>query len=246
VIKKGAFESCHGLITADLGEGLEIIGAGAFNACSSLHHINIPGGVRSIQKWAFSYCSRLTTLVLNNSLGVIEYSAFTYCISLECIVVPPTVREPKEDAFSQCKNLVHVILQNGLEIIGSRAFSGTSIKTIKIPPSDTEIWEDAFEHCSNLTRVVFCDMIKNFVSRTLMKYWWNQGVHEKCLSTYCFLVEDKISMRVRNLTQNRWYINIHNMLERIPSIAEDNLHLYFDSISKHSLAHGLEEQGPAK
>jgi hypothetical protein len=130
------------------------------------------------------------------------------------------------------KKLGHVILQNGLEIIGSRAFSGTSIKTIKIPPSVTEIWVDAFEHCSNLTRVVFCDMIKKIVSRTLMKYWWNQGVCKKCLSTYCFLVEDNIPIRVRNLTQNRWYINIHNMLECIPSIAEDNLHLYFDSISK--------------
>jgi hypothetical protein len=75
-------------------------------------------------------------------------------------------------------------------------------------------------------------MIKKNVSRTLMKYWWNQGVHEKCLSTYCFLVKDNIPMRVRNLTQNRWYINIHNMLARKPSIAEDNLHLYFDLISK--------------
>jgi hypothetical protein len=86
-------------------------------------------------------------------------------------VVPPTAREIAEDAFSECKKLSLVILQNGLEIIGSRAFSGTSIKTIKIPPSVTEMWDDAFEHCSNLTRVVFCDMIKKFVSRTLMKYW---------------------------------------------------------------------------
>ena len=39
-------------------------------------------------------------------------------------------------------------------------------------------------------------------------------------------------MSVRNLTQNRWHINIHNMLQRIPSIAEDDLHPYFDSISK--------------
>ena len=39
-------------------------------------------------------------------------------------------------------------------------------------------------------------------------------------------------MRVRNLTQSRWHINIHNMLQRIPSIADDNLHLYFDSINK--------------
>ena len=49
-----------------------------------------------------------------------------------------------------------------------------------------------------------------------MKYWWNQGVHEKCLSTYCFLVRDTIPMKVRNLTQSRWHINIHNMLQRIP------------------------------
>ncbi len=111
-------------------------------------------------------------------------------------------------------------------------FQAHQIKIIKIPPSVTDNWDDAFEHCSNLTRVVFCDVIKKIVSRTLMKYWWNQGVHEKCLSTYCFLVRDIIPMSVRNLTQNRWHINIHNMLQRIPSIAEDNLHLYFDSISK--------------
>ncbi len=111
-------------------------------------------------------------------------------------------------------------------------FTAGPSKSIEIPPSVTEILDDAFEHCSNLTRVVFCDMIKEFVSRTLMKYWWNQGVHEKCLSTYCFLIQDNIPMSVRNLTQNRWHINIHNMLQRIPSIAEDVLHLYFDSISK--------------
>ena len=92
-------------------------GAGAFQHCYSLHHINIPGGVTSIQRFAFAYCRGLTTLVLNNGLRVIEYDAFTNCISLECIVVPPTVREIHEDAFSSCKKLSHVILQNGLEII---------------------------------------------------------------------------------------------------------------------------------
>jgi CRISPR/Cas system CMR-associated protein Cmr5 small subunit len=232
VIEKRAFSCCHGLMTADLGEGIEIIGAGAFEHCYSLQYINIPGGVTSIQRLAFAYCRGLTTLVLNNGLRVIEYDAFTNCISLECIVVPPTVREIHEDAFSSCEKLSHVILQNGLETIGSCAFFGTSIESIKIPPSVEEISDDAFANCSNLTQVVFCDMIENFVSKTRMKYWWNHGVHEKCLSTYCFLVRDTIPMKVRNLTQSRWHINIHNMLQRIPSIAEDNLHLYFDSINE--------------
>jgi CRISPR/Cas system CMR-associated protein Cmr5 small subunit len=232
VIEKRAFSCCHGLMTADLGEGLEIIGVGAFEHCYSLQYINIPGGVTSIQRLAFAYCRGLTTLVLNNGLRVIEYDAFTNCISLECIVVPPTVREIHEDAFSSCEKLSHVILQNGLETIGSCAFFGTSIESIKIPPSVEEISDDAFANCSNLTQVVFCDMIENFVSKTRMKYWWNHGVHEKCLSTYCFLVRDTIPLKVRNLTQSRWHINIHNMLQRIPSIAEDNLHLYFVSINE--------------
>ena len=121
-------------MTADLGEGIEIIGAGAFEHCYSLQYINIPGGVTSIQRLAFAYCRGLTTLVLNNGLRVIEYDAFTNCISLECIVVPPTVREIHEDVFSGCEKLSHVILQNGLEIIGSCAFLGTSIESIEIPP----------------------------------------------------------------------------------------------------------------
>jgi hypothetical protein len=39
-------------------------------------------------------------------------------------------------------------------------------------------------------------------------------------------------MRMKNLTQNMWHINIHHMLQRIPSIADNKLHSYFDSIKK--------------
>jgi hypothetical protein len=161
VIKKGAFQECHGVMTEDLGKGLKIIGARAFHACSSLHHINIPRGVRSIQKWAFSFFFKV------NDFGFQQRS----CGDWEICVVPPTVREIKEEAFLQCTQLSLVILQNGLEVIGSCAFLGTSIKSIKIPTSVTEIWDDAFEHCSNLTRVVFCDVIKNLY----LERWWSIG-----------------------------------------------------------------------
>ena len=48
---------------------------------------------------------------------------------------------------------------------------------------------------------------QKFVSKTLMKYWWNQCVHEKCFSTYCFLIQCNIPMSMENLTQNLWHIN---------------------------------------
>ncbi len=65
----------------------------------------------------------------------------------------------------------------------------------------------------------------------LMKYWWNHGVNQKCLSTYCYLVQDIIPMSGKSNTKHVTYQYIHNMLQCIPSIAEDNLHSYFDSIS---------------
>jgi hypothetical protein len=52
-------------------------------------------------------------------------------------------------------------------------------------------------------------------------------------------------MRVRKLTQNRWHINIHHMLQRIPSIAEDDLQLYFDSISKNLQLYNTLKDVPA-
>ncbi len=80
--------------------------------------------------------------------------------------------------------------------------------------------------------MVFCDEIEEFVSDTLMQDWWNQGVHKKCLSTYCFLGRCNIPMSVNDQTQRMWRFNIHPMLQCIPSIANNNLHNYFDSINK--------------
>ena len=232
VINNWAFKDCVGLLTADLGEGLEMIGAGAFSRCRSLHRINIPGAVISIQRRAFSCCSGLTILILNDGLVLIEERAFARCTSLVSIEVPPTVMAINLEAFSGCMHLRTVTIRNGLKKIGRRAFSYCrSIVSIKIPPSVTDIAHDAFKECS-LTTVVFCDMIEEFVSETLMRDWWNQGVHEKCLSTYCFLVQCNIPMSVDNLTQRMWLSDIHGMLQRIPSISNDNLQSYFNSINK--------------
>jgi hypothetical protein len=86
-----------------------------------------------------------------------------------------------------------VILGDRLEKIGERAFyKCMSLVSIKIPPAVRVIHKTAFNECSNLTTVRFCDKIEEFVSGELMLDWWNHGVHEKCLITYCFFVECNI------------------------------------------------------
>ena len=88
-------------------------------------------------------------------------------------------------------------------------------------------------------------MIKEFVLETLMQDWWKHGVHKKCSSTYCFLVQCNIPMSVNDLTQRMCQSNIHHMLQLIPFISYDNLQLYFDSINYKLYLNNILKDVPA-
>jgi hypothetical protein len=171
----------------------------------------------------------LTTAILNDGLEEIGERIFKEC-ALVRIDIPPSVRAIKKWAFEDCSELITVILNDGLEEIGDRAFEGCALVRIDIPPSVREIDERAFEECSNLTTVQFCDEIEEFVYAESMRHWWNNGVHEKCLSTYCFFVRCNIPERVGLVRSATLQTNIHGMLERIPSPYPKSLNAHLCSI----------------
>jgi hypothetical protein len=231
-------------MTAILNDGLEVIGEQAFEGCA-LVRIDIPPSVRVIKYGAFSDCSGLTTAILNDGLEEIGNFAF-YGSALVRIDIPPSVRAIKEYAFTGCLQLATVILNDGLEEIRGRAFEGCALVRIDIPSSVRAIKDNAFHFCSGLTSVQFCDEIEEFVSGESMRHWWNNGVHEKCLSTYCFLVHFNIPQRLHLVRARMWQTNIHRMLMHIPSIfscfSRNCLDLYFDSIdSKLSVYENLND-----
>ena len=243
-INNYAFSNCSGLTTAILNDGLEVIGERAFSRCA-LVRIDIPPSVRAIKDGAFEDCSGLTTVILNDGLEVIGGMAFWGC-ALVRIDIPPSVRAIKVSAFSYCTGLTTAILNDGLEVIGVRAFEGCALVRIDIPPSVREIDDEAFRGCLSLTTVQFCDDIEEFVSSGSMRDWWNHGVHEKCLSTYCLLVHFNILQRVHLVRARMWQTNIHGILMHIPSIcaglSRNCLDLYFDSIdSKLSVYKNLND-----
>ena len=76
----------------------------------------------------------------------------------------------------------------------------------------------------------FCDEIEEFVSGESMRHWWDNGVHEKCLSTYCLLVRFNIPERLGLVRATQWQDSIHGMLMRIPFISKNGMDSYFRSM----------------
>jgi hypothetical protein len=238
-IEAAAFYYSTRLVTVILNDELEEIGEYAFNHCGSLNGILIPNSVRTIGMGAFYDCDGLTTITLGERLEEIGAMSFARCGSLQHIDIPNSVKILKWEAFDSCRDLMTVDLGNGLEEIESRAFNEcTSLQRIVIPPAVTTIDDTAFEGCSNLTCVKFCDEVEEFVSCEAMREWWNQGLHEKSLCTYCFLVRFSIPERILGLAMvSGWQLDIYNMLKIIPTVSSGGINAYFYTINSKLLGY---------
>jgi hypothetical protein len=231
-IKEGAFDSCFQLRIVTLENGLEDIGVRAFSRCTSLVCIRIPNSVKTIKGHAFSNCSGLTAVIIGSRVSWIGGHAFSRCTSLEEIFIPNAVKEIQAGAFWGCTRLTTVNLGTGLKLISMFVFREcTSLVGIVILTSVRYIDHNAFENCTNLTNVEFCDQIKEFVSCNAIQDWWNHGVHERSLSTYCLLVRYSIPRHLLGISvMSSSRISIHEKLRRIPTIDIDGMNAYFDTI----------------
>jgi hypothetical protein len=226
-----AFYFCTRLTTVILGNGLVEIGSEAFYQCKSLVEIRIPPLVRAIREKTFFFCTRLTRVDLGEKIEEIEKEAFYECTSLERIDIPPGVRMIQEKTFYECSGLKTVNLGVGLEVIGEKAFGRcTSLAHIRIPPTVKAICDDAFDGCLNLTSVEFCEEIEGFVACDAMRSWWDRGVHERSLSTYCFLVRCGIPLRLGRVRVMSWEADVREMFRHIPTIDTKDQNAHFDSI----------------
>lgn len=144
-----------------LPEGLEYIGAYAFQYSELLERVVIPKSVRYVGNMAFVYCTSLkeldTYLLLDNVTRPFQ-SSYTYIYRGDCKTIPASffsgskleqflmygkVEEIGDKAFGGC-GLKFVKLSNSLKIIGDGALAGNSIETITLPKSLEKIGDQAF------------------------------------------------------------------------------------------------------
>ena len=100
-----------GLLTAQLPDGVRIIGNSCFEDCISMESAFIPASVAELGASAFSGCVRLRRVHIASSLTAIRDGCFARC-AISRIELPDTVSYLGRDAFCHCPNLRLVILPN--------------------------------------------------------------------------------------------------------------------------------------
>ena len=143
-------------------DGVEAIGAYAFNNYVLLESVVLSDTVKTIGNCAFQGCTALTSVDLGDSLTSIGTQAFRGS-GVTSIVIPDTVTTINSSAFYECRALVSVTLGANLTSIGSQAFYGCSALTsIVIPDKVTSIGQQAFESCSALESVSIGKSVRSF------------------------------------------------------------------------------------
>lgn len=154
------------------------IGANAFQSCSKLTDVRIPGTVTSIGAYAFDGCSGLTTITIPASVTTVGNYAFRNCTNATLATIYNTVIGSYQ--FYGCTSLA-LYSCSSVTTIGGYAFYGcTALTTAYLPKTVTSVVTHAFYNCSQLTKVLIDD-IPSFCNITFSNVYANPLYYAKSL-----------------------------------------------------------------
>ena len=123
--------------TAEVPEGIEIIGAGAFENSNQVETVILPDTVKEIGQDAFASCNDLTDLRLPTGLKTIERGLIRNCRSIRSLTLPEGVETIKSLAIQECENLEEIIIPASVKEIGINALTGCPRLTCKVTEGST-------------------------------------------------------------------------------------------------------------
>lgn len=190
------------IVSVELPEGLQTIGARAFKFCRSLEAVVIPSTVTEIEAYAFYVNNSLTTVTfaegsqlttlgsgvfaINNTLQERNPSGADTTASLESIVLPETLTSIPSYLFAGQYSMTScTILSPELEQVGTYAFAScSSLTRLDIPvltAEGTRIGSQAFSACSSLEVITFAGDMSDATSHmnSNMDFIFSSSVPDK-------------------------------------------------------------------
>ena len=148
------------LSSVSLPSTVTTIGENAFNSCTGLKSISLPEGLLSLKYQAFA-ASGLTSITLPSSVMNLGERTFAACESLRSANVPASCETVVFRMFAKCSNLRDVNIDEGIYQISEQAFSEcTSLQTIQLPSTIESIGKYAFEYCKMLKQADIPDKVE--------------------------------------------------------------------------------------
>ena len=172
-VGESAFSSCYycemdddfniiysiGLEKVTIQDGVEAIGAFAFDGCKNLNDVTLPDSVTSIGDNAFQFTGLYNddTTWRDLYIGKHLIKADDWALNRDEIndyIIKPETKTIADNAFSGCGSLKSITIPDSVLSIGNQAFNGCSdLTSIEIPGSVTSIGNRAFNGCVDLTGI---------------------------------------------------------------------------------------------
>lgn len=125
----------------------------AFAYCSNLTSVVLSEGIETLGAHAFESDEALASVSLPSTLTLIDSQCFSMCKNLSSIDIPGSVTTIGDEAFVLC-GLTSVTFHEGLQYIGYQAFAVTNIESLSLPNTLRFLKTDAFAYCDELTGVI--------------------------------------------------------------------------------------------
>jgi hypothetical protein len=163
-----AVDSHSSLRNVIIGNGVIVIGRGAFHFCDKLSSVTIPKNVINIGTMAFGGCFGLKSIIVDSKNavyssrdGVLFDKNLTELVQYPAgktgnFIMPNTVTNIADYALWNCPGLTGIVIPEGVSTIKKEAFAACcSLASVTIPASVTNIDLWAFDSCVSLKGVYF-------------------------------------------------------------------------------------------
>jgi sorbitol-specific phosphotransferase system component IIA len=103
-----AFSDCYHITSMSIPEGIELIGAYAFDS-NQFSELVLPSTLKEIGEYAFAFCSQISLLTIPEGVERIGRCAFRYCGSLQKLILPSTLTRIGDYVVTYCSSLNSVV-----------------------------------------------------------------------------------------------------------------------------------------
>lgn len=168
-----AFFDCDALETVTFkGDGVTVIGTGAFEGCDKLASINVPKSVVTLEPFAFKECVSLKSVDLSGATETVNDGAFFGCTALESVLFSDAVSYVSKNAFYGCDSLDYTVYENACylgnasnEYLVLVTAEDLNIETCVVNDSTKVIASQAFAGCEYLSYLTLGENVKVISAR---------------------------------------------------------------------------------